>query len=415
MYKINKKNYDIVIFNIYIYMLIFNIVNREFVFLFDIRYIILILALFLIINKITKGKIKINFINKKTLILFILFYFFMNISNIMLIFNNLNTNKVDFYHLIILHLFNFINIVALYLNSSLFNTKILLNSFKFSILFLSISILALLLGGTLPFLEFNGIVCGGSHFNMFGQNCRYSGYLIDPNYVTLIAIVFFVTILKYEKNLYKKIFYSILSIILVMLSFSKTIMVMLVPVLICLFILKKINNEKIYKYALITIILGIFITPFLMYWLNIFGNLSTMELRYYMWKSAISLFLKSPIIGSGISSARGYLSIVGNWYIHCHSTIMQLISEQGLISLILYGMIIYNIISQKKPFLTFIVLLYVAWGVTYETLYLNFTILFFAIYPILVIKDGKSETINLKSIKKDLMNIKKKLVLINNN
>jgi hypothetical protein len=190
-------NMNIKIFNLYLFLLIFNIVNREFVPLIDIRYVIFFLMFLLLFNSLRTIKSKKKKINNYNLFVLIIFlYIFIAVSNVAWLYNGLDVRKSEIINLIILNIFNFFNIVTIYVYQENLIANRLIKYFKISILFMLLSMLIVMFGFTLPLTEYTGLACGEAHYNMFGYNCRYSGYAIDPNYVTLILFTFIALLIK---------------------------------------------------------------------------------------------------------------------------------------------------------------------------------------------------------------------------
>ena len=369
-----------IIFHSYLFLFIFNMINREFGPLIDIRYIILALGIICIFHSILK---RTKTSDKKTFGSIILFYSIIAISNISY-FNNslLEVGESDFANLVLLNIFNFINILALYLNSKLITPKIVIKYLKISVIFLTISIIWVALGQVLPFTTYSGLACGDGHTNLFQTGCRYAGYGVDPNYVTMIMVVFITLLLKFEKKFSTKLIYIILSLGLIAISFSKTILLTFIPIFIITFFLKKFKNDKktINNLIFLTIMFLIFL-PLVLKIIRPFDNLPTMNYRYMMWDAATDLFWKNPVIGNGIGSFRSYFFLTSNWFIQAHSTTMQILSEHGIMALIIFISIFIRILKKQNLHVSFLLLIYLAWATTYETLYLSFFAFFIAMIP----------------------------------
>ena len=106
----------------------------------------------------------------------------------------------------------------------------------------------------------------------------------------------------------------------------------------------------------------------------------TLTTRFAMWEGAQELFIKSPLIGSGITSFRTFFEIShSNWYVQCHSTFWQVLSETGLIGLFFYSNTLINALDKKEKLTSyFLVIVFIIWSMTYETIALPLST--FALY-----------------------------------
>ena len=222
-----------------------------------------------------------------------------------------------------------------------------------------------------------------SHKNIFGDNFRCAGYASDPNYATILlffGVISSIKLKKYKK--WKKCITILFFCLAIGLSFSKTIIVGAFAIIIYIFLYTKIGFiEKNKKIINRTIIWVLFTVIFVIPMLNLQKYFpETLALRFSMWKGAQQLFLKSPIIGNGITSFRSFFAIThSNWYVHCHCTFWQILSETGIIGLVLYGKMLINSLDNKNTATSyFLTLLFIIWSMTYETIALPLSI--FALY-----------------------------------
>ena len=155
---------------------------------------------------------------------------------------------------------------------------------------------------------------------------------------------------------------------------------------ICL-IIKKIKTAREKRAFIKILFLVIMCLPYILLKTNFMGNMVTMRLRYDMWRVGFDAFFNHPILGNGLSTFRSYMLIKNNWYVQCHSTIVQILCEHGIIALVLFFKIYYDILSDGNSKLSFIYFVFLSLSISYETLYLNFIILFFGIIPILYLNE----------------------------
>lgn len=368
------------LFNVYLFLLIFNIINRGFVLLIDFRYIILIMAfIFLILGVKEYFLDKKKNDNRQILFTIIGMYIVILLSNVNLLNYKFEYIKLDFFDLLILYVYNIVNIMNIHVNSKYININNVLDYFKLSILCLAISMFGSFIFNGLPFSSYSGIIKGLEHYNMFGFKFRLSGYAVDPNYVTLISFVFVALLYFFDKNYKKNIFYYIISILLICFSFSKTIMLTLIPVACLSYVLNKIKDKKIYDKICILIIILIISLPCILLFTKFLANTDTMNTRYYLWDKAVHLFLKNPLLGNGLSSFRVNIWMEKHWLVQCHCTFLQLLAEHGIITLILYCILCFKVLKKKNNYINFTFLIYLFFAITYESIYLSFMILFFAI------------------------------------
>jgi len=134
-----------------------------------------------------------------------------------------------------------------------------------------------------------------------------------------------------------------------------------------------------------------FLIPILLVIIEIdfFDSIVTMMQRFRMWGFAVELFKQSPIIGNGITSIRSYMDVSGWWYVQCHSTVFQMLSETGLISIVILCIIFTKTLLKNNKFLTFITSLFTIYMITTETVYHAYFIFVLAILPLIIMKEVK--------------------------
>lgn len=401
--KKDKRVIQIMLY-VYICLYIFLMINREFKpFGFDLRFILLPLGCVILIINLIKNKGKLIFDkNDKTGNYLILFYLIVFLSNISWLWNGLNINSIKFFNEILLLINTFVGILVIYFNRKDIDFEKLIIITIISCTILSASIFLVYAG--IPFEKIMGdpkepaIYHGNEqvhHRNILGDDFRCAGYASDPNYATILLLYGIICAIKSKKlkNWAKTIFIFIFSLT-VGLSFSKTVIAGAIISLIYVLIFKKCKNLSKYKKILNRMF--IFLMFFLIFFIPIL-NLDnyfpmTLTTRFAMWEGAQELFVKSPLIGSGITSFRTFFEISHhNWYVQCHSTFWQVLSETGLIGLFLYSNALINALDKKEKLTSyFLVIVFIIWSMTYETIALPLST--FALYILEL--ENKKETLN---------------------
>lgn len=387
----NEKTVKILL-NIYMILFIFSMVNKEFLpFGLDLRLIELPLGFLMIIIYLVNSKFVIR-IDKEDKIgdKLIVFYILTFILSISWIWNGLKINEQKFINELILVFNVLIACIVVYFYKNKLQSDFINKIVIWSCIILSISMVLVYKG--IPFENIMGAndvqyMYNGSeevsNKNLYGDNFRVAGYASDPNYATLLLLIGIISIARLkELNKILKTIMSIYFILCMGLSFSKTIISasILLGIYIVITSKLKVNNEKLklFNRVFLAIIIGVtIIIPFIAEKISFFPT--TLTTRFTMWQSAGKLFLNSPIIGNGLTSFRSYFAIK-NWYVQAHSTYWQILSELGIIGMILYFKILLEAMNKSinNKFIYFLVLVYVVWISTCETIALPFSI--FIIY-----------------------------------
>lgn len=387
-----EKNVIKILLYIYLFLYIFSMINREFKpFGFDLRFIVVPLGCLVIFLKFIKNDLKI-IIDKedKTGSYLILFYIVVFLSNISWIWNGIDMNTSKFINEIILLSNTFIGILVIYIYRKNIDFQKILRYTIISCLILSLSIFLVYKG--VPFEKIMGdaseadIYYGNEqaqHKNILGDNFRCAGYASDPNYATILLFFGIICTIKLKKiKKWIKFIVVLIFSAAIGLSFSKTIIAGAFAVGMYTILYKKIgfiskNKKIINRLMVITLFIIVFIIP--MFDLDKYFP-QTLTIRFEMWKGAQRLFFKSPIVGSGITSFRSFFEITHiNWYVHCHSTFWQVLSETGIVGLILYSKMLINALDNKNTATSyFLTILFIIWSMTYETIALPLST--FALY-----------------------------------
>jgi glycosyltransferase involved in cell wall biosynthesis len=370
-------------------------INREFCPLnIDLRYILVLLGLILIIKSL-----KDIFYNKEKLVLSTLdkvifcFYLFTFLSNIFWIFNGIKIDISTFLNIFILNIFNFITICIFVLYKKKIDKQKIMIFIIISILFLLLSMLLLGLGIPLSTYfndDYKWVTAGKYNHNFLGLNYRIGGFAQDPNYASLSLIIASIVTLPFLKKNKYSLFIILICFIGILFSASKTAIIglLLSSLLAILFIIKKHKIASILGKLKNILVIIICISPYVIIkiieLINYKSSSITMGTRFEMWQVASDLFNKNILFGNGLTSFRSYFdSLPIGWYVQCHSTMMQILSETGIICFILFIIIFIINIKNKNPFCFILLLTYLIWCVDFESVYLSFFPFFIYLVPLL--------------------------------
>ena len=154
-------------------------------------------------------------------------------------------------------------------------------------------------------------------------------------------------------------------------SFSKTLLIGVLCIEVYRKISEFIKKDKHLLYLDTIAKYLIFTMPIIFVLLDLFDfTISTMAMRIRMWSSAVNLWKLNPFVGGGLSSARSYFNANGGWYVQTHSSIFQILSENGLIALMIFLIIVIKLIDCRQ--FNKIGLLFIIFSFSYETIYLQF-------------------------------------------
>ena len=380
------------LFNIYFYLFFFIMINREFVpFGIELRIIEFLIGFILMFFFIIDKNKNIKFFKRD---FFLIGFFVVSIfSNVMWHFNGLKINNDAFKVIFVSCLFNFLSYLVFKCYENNIELKKFYKAMMVSTIVLFISIM--LVYFKIDIMTYLMSKCKGYVLdlspNFLGGTYRYGGYAEDPNYASLFFIFAIATHIYFCKKEKKKI--NILFLLMFSLGFllsaSKTILVAILPSLIITFLAKLKVIKFIKKFWVPFIIfMPIF---FIISDLKLFQNIITLTQRFSMWKYAIELFKHSPIIGNGLTAFRSYAAEIGWWYVQCHSTIFQMLSETGIISLTLFGLILSNSLKSEDKYLNFMTLLFSVFMITTETAYHIYFIFILGVLPIIIERMQENE------------------------
>ena len=157
-----------------------------------------------------------------------------------------------------------------------------------------------------------------------------------------------------------------------------------------IFFLRAIIKNKAASILLTEVLLALFIilsalAPFISELRNILP--ATMTTRLSMWESAVRLFLRSPLIGSGITGARSFFSI-NHWFVQTHDTYLQILSETGTIGIVLFFLLMSNTMKRNydNAIDFFITIVFMIFMIDFESIALQFFL-----YVVLLCQIGRKE------------------------
>lgn len=393
--SINKK-FRINILNMYVFLFIFTMFNREILPLgIDVRYIQIILGILLIAKKmllILKCRmVKTSKVKNITLCI----YIYIIIVNLRWFYSGININSIEFTNMMILNISNLISILVFYSHANSINKDKIIKYTMISCIVLFVSMILVLNGLSLNEImggDYSGVYAGGEHFNFFGQNKRIAGYAQDPNYASIFMILTFLMVVYYCNERIKKVSMILITIMGYMLSASKTILIGVIISVCFVYVIKKIRNNKISNLIeslfVIIICFGPYVIIKLMNIINAGFNMQTMGTRLSMWTVAMDLFEKNPIVGCGITSFRSVFSTTNNgWYVQAHSTIFQILSEMGIVGMVLFTILFIRIIKNRNKYIKINIILFLIFSLTSELIYLSIFPFIISLLPIVFSKE----------------------------
>ena len=359
---------------------IFLLFNREFAPLIDLRFLILPIFMYLLMSKFIVILFTKNIIiygTKKNIIFYLLFVIIVLLSNIKWYFNPYLPNEDIFLNVILLYIYNFLAITIF----SLYWEKIDLRVIGIVIV---VSGFILLLSMILQYigvqeLPFARNVRELREFELSIIGTRIGGYAEDPNYATFSMILWLVMTFILFKNRFLIIVVFLSSLVGVVLSFSKTI-ILASFIILSFFIAKKL--KLLIPYTILFISLIVF-TSYYIY--EIFMTLSTMSTRFKMWEIAFYSFLDNPLLGSGVTSVRSNFSFSGNWYVQPHNSFIAILADSGIFAFTLYLLFFIKVLTVENKIYVFLVWLLFIFSFSQELFIFQYPYFVLGILPILVL------------------------------
>ncbi len=367
---------SIYVFYLYFYILVFSIINRSFAPLgMDLRYVIFPLGVSAILVHIFNNGKNVRYPIRTVNLAVLALYIFVLQS-----FWNINVQIVEYeiyQNVIILNLYNIFNIIVISLYYREVNLLLFYRAIKISLTFLGGSIVISFIGVELPYNSYQSL----SMTSEMTDFARYCGYGTDPNYVSMFFVSFAFIAYEFIQRKKEKFIIAVICIFFLLLSRSATVITLTVLCFVVRYIYILLgDNPKLFVSSLLFLLFGV---VFLLLETRMFDESVSLAIRYGLWERAYEHFVDNPWLGNGITSVRNFSFLSeSRWFVQAHSTFFQILCEHGLIALIIYFYIFYRILYDylgTKIF--YAVFIYFIWSFTYETMYLGFPIIYFAILP----------------------------------
>lgn len=380
------KNPIFWLFQTFLVLFIFTTINREFLFLgLDLRFPTVILGITLLFVRLVHKPVidKDETKNPKKIFLSLLLFFgWCFISNISWLWSGLEINQAQFLNQNILLFSNFLALIVVYLYRSLVDKNTINKLMIFSCLVLVFSFAMTLFGFNLA--EISGssnarsisvTTSRGEFRNVYGGDFRLAGYAEDANYASVFLALAVIATVQLKKRRFLKLILGVIFLIALGYASSRTVFFSLVIGLVYQFIFMALKNREKPKKLLNLVFIGVLpLTMILLPRLGILNDLSTMSTRYGLWGIAEQTFIKSPIIGNGISSARSAINAEHpGWYVQPHSNYWQLLAETGLVGLILFMIAMYRCLGYDKnnKYSALPIIILIVFGLTFEIIQLQ--------------------------------------------
>lgn len=396
MRKINIIN---IMYNLYIFIFIFTMINREFLFFgLDLRFILLALGVMLIYLKLLNINRYGETIEKdKKFKNVAIFFVWALVCNISWFWNGLELDKVKCINQIILIINNFVSLIVIYLYKKYIKPERIYKFIIFSCVILLISFILISMGYELSEISGSDVrsvskvsAAAADNKNIYGGNFRLAGYAEDPNYASMFWVIGIIATIKSKLKKKYKFIFMLAFLICFGFSCSKTILIscILGIFVICILKLFKFNQNAmkiINVMIIITVILISIIIPKIE---SVHDYMpTTLKTRFGMWNLASDLFLNNPIIGNGIDSFKSYINEYynGTWYVQCHNTYWQILSELGIVGIILFINILIKLLNQSHKYSNyFLLFVYIIYAATYETIAMQFIISILYLFPLFI-------------------------------
>lgn len=368
---------------IYTFLFVYTSICRQFLFggVIDLRYVTLILGGVLVGVKIITQRSMILRIHKKNIWLFG-YFFIVIVSNIMWMFNGIQMNQEGFLKLVILFTFNACGIIFFSIYKDNVPLEYIWKCILFSSSILLISMYLAYFGIDMELIWGSGlkgknIIEESTNLtrNLLGENIRAAGYAEDPNYATLFMVLGILSSFKVVKNDMKYIF-SVLFISGMVIANSNTVIISVIAAAFVIIVMYNIGNSERFIFSLLFV--AVIVAFILLPYYRIGDSLLTLYSRYNMWENAKELFLRSPLLGSGLSSFR----CIHTWYVHCHSTYWQMLCENGIFALlcfIAYYMKTFMGTKEKKT--KFLLICYCIFCMMFDMSYMQISVVILYLLP----------------------------------
>jgi len=377
------------LFNLYLFLLIFNTTNKAFQPVIDLRWVIFALSSVLLILKLLQ-KIRYPVTKRgdfQFFLVFSLLVFFISLGNLNWPDSKYFFKPGVFRNFTILLYSAMMNILTILAYRKYADMRFFYKCFRFSIVFLLTSVL----------LEFCGVnIYRFSAYSELGRTAntdremaviglfRSAGFAWDPNYAALYLTIFLLIALHVHKR--HRFLYVLFSLPFFVMMASKTLLA--AQLLLLLAYVLKVRHKIIFSGSVIAASALIIFTCFR----YLVDSLRTVLFRYQMAESALKAFLENPLVGNGFTSARGAHEYYHDWYVTLHSTYFTLLAENGLLGYLAYLAFLfycYRYTNYDRLVQVVLCVLLIA-QITYEYHYQN-VVPVFIVALALAVKNGQSQ------------------------
>lgn len=400
--KIFLTKLEKVWFDLFSLLFLVGMFNRELnLFGFDFRlYVVSVGALLFVVNLILFAidKKRLHFLNlpdKR-----VLFFLILSIAvNIMWLFNGLKMRPGPFFVVFSACCYNLGVFLLFNINKHLIQWKKISLMIIFAGCILISSIVVSYLG--IDLRQYGSQYVGGYQDISAGfiSKLRYGGYAQDPNYASLFMVIWLAVaiygLVQSRKGWLRWVYLAVvpLAIFGFLASSSKSILA-ITPLAM---IIVLINNKyvKIANFGKSIILLSMFLITLLVAFEIIKPQTSSFTIlgRMALWKTAVTQVKVSPIIGSGLTSARSATEKI-NWYIHPHSSIIQILVDMGILGVVLIFLVFKRNLTFNNRLLVFLTIIFMSHFATYETIYQAYFVFMIGLLPLFLSQESptKSQT-----------------------
>lgn len=140
-------------------------------------------------------------------------------------------------------------------------------------------------------------------------------------------------------------------------------------------------------FLLIILVIGVmlFIAPDDIKYRFLRENAFTDNLRLYMWKMGFEQFKSFPIFGMGINGATAYNSTLNLSVTNIHNVLLQFVYEQGIVGVVIFIILLFNIIRRTKKHDKFLIVL-MFFSLYFPILFQNGLVAFTFWWPLVVLE-----------------------------
>ncbi|WP_297337038.1 O-antigen ligase family protein [Algoriphagus sp.] len=290
-------------------------------------------------------------------------------------FNPFEAKQDIFLSSVILYLYNFIAVIVFALYWERIDQKWIKYFFLISGFILWSSLVLQFLG--FEQLPFQGEIKGGMEEEESVLGVRFGGYAQDQNYATFGMVIWGMMSMIFFKNMLKQIvvFLAATGIII---SFSKTIILVLI-FLFFYYLFSKVKLHFVYVAAIILSVSILMVSIF-----DVLMSLSTVYNRFLMWRAAFEGFIENPILGSGITSVRSNYLYRGGWYVQPHNSYIALLFDNGIISFVLYLVILVRSFRIENRLYRYLIMIFIAFSFSQELFVFQYPYSILGVIPIIL-------------------------------